>query len=280
MKCGEDYFYTLDGLQLYYQHCLPESHSRPRALLVIVHGLGEHSHRYRHVMEAMVSRQTGTAAYDLRGHGRSEGKRGHILSFRQYLQDLRQFLQLCRALHPEPCRFFLTGHSLGGLIALRYCMERSEYLSGVAVSGPALAVKLDVPAYKKFLARGFSFLFPSLSFQNEVHPHLLSRDPGIAEQYLSDPLVHHQASSRFYTETLKAMAEVRKGIAGLRLPVLFLQGEQDRIVDPETTLRVFQSIDLEDKTLKTYPGSLHEIFNDLDKERVFEDLLYWIQRHL
>ncbi|MBI1976026.1 MAG: lysophospholipase [Candidatus Omnitrophica bacterium] len=279
MKCSEDYFYTIDGLRLYYQHCVPDAGLSPKVVLIVVHGLGEHSHRYRQVMDAMAGRQMGAAAFDLRGHGRSEGRRGHIRSFRDYLQDLRQFIQLCKALHPQPCQFFLTGHSLGGLIALAYCLEKAESLNGVIVSGPALGVKLQVPGYKKFLASLLSAFLPSVHFQNEVHPHLLSRDPAVVEGYLSDPLVHHEVTARFYTETVKTMAEVQRNIPLLRLPVLFLQGENDHIVDPRAVQHAFQTIVFKDKTLYTYPGNLHEVFNDLDKERVFEDLYRWIQRH-
>ena len=280
MKCSEDYFYTLDGLRLYYQHCVPDAGQSPKIILIIVHGLGEHSHRYRNVMDAMVSRQMGVAAFDLRGHGRSEGRRGHIRSFHDYLQDVRQFIQLCKALHPQPCKFFLAGHSLGGLIVLSYCLERTEFLSGVIASGPAIGVKLEVPSYKKILASALSAFLPSIRFQNEVHPHLLSRDPLVVESYLSDPLVHHEATARFYTETIKTMSEVRRNISALHLPVLFLQGENDRIVDPKATEQAFQSIKLKDKTLRIYPNNLHEVFNDLNKERVFEDLYHWIQKRL
>ena len=277
MKCSEDYFYTIDGLRLYYQHCVLNA---PKILLIIIHGLGEHSHRYQNLMDAMVPRRMGVAAFDLRGHGRSEGRRGHIRSFHEYLQDVHQFIQLCKVLHPEPCKFFLVGHSLGGLIALAYCLERTEFLSGVVVSGPAIGVRLQVPNYKKILASALSTFLPSIRFQNEVHPHFLSRDPLVIESYLSDPLVHHEATARFYTETIKAMAEVRRDIPALRLPVLFLQGESDRIVDPRATEQAFRSIQFKDKTLLTYPNSLHEVFNDLDKERVFEDFYHWIQKHV
>lgn len=279
MKCSEDYFYTMDGLRLYYQHCIPDAGQSPKIVLMVVHGLGEHSHRYRNVMEAMVSKQMGVAAFDLRGHGRSEGKRGHIRSFREYLQDVRQFIHLCKTLHPQPCDFFLIGHSLGGLIVLAYSLENAESLSGVIASGPAIGVKLEVPAYKRILASALSAFLPSLRFQNEVHPHLLSRDPLIVENYLSDPLVHHEATARFYTETMKTMEDVRRNIPALRLPVLFLQGENDRIVDPERTREAFRAVQIKDKTLQLYPNNLHEVFNDLDKEQVFEDLRHWVQEH-
>lgn len=282
MKCSEDYFYTIDGLRLYYQHCVPDAGRggvTPSLLLIIVHGLGEHSHRYHHLIENMSSRGIGAAAFDLRGHGRSEGRRGHIRSFREYLQDTHQFIQLCQALHPKPCKFFLAGHSLGGLIVLSYCLERTEFLSGVIASGPAIGVKLEVPSYKKILASALSAFLPSLRFQNEVHPHLLSRDPLVVESYLSDPLVHHEATARFYTETMKTMAETQRNIAALHLPALFLQGENDRIVDPGATRQAFQVIGFKDKTLQMYPNNLHEVFNDLDKEIVFNDLYRWIQKH-
>ncbi len=282
MKCNEDYFYTIDGLLLYYQHCVPDTGRggvTPPLLLIIVHGLGEHSHRYRNVMDAMAGHQMGVAAFDLRGHGRSEGRRGHIRSFRDYLQDVRQFIQLCKALHPQPCKFFLAGHSLGGLIVLAYCLERTEFLSGVVASGPAIGVNMEVPGYKKILASALSAFFPSIRFQNEVHPHLLSRDPLVVENYLSDPLVHHSATARFYTEVIKTMTEVRRNIRALRLPVLFLQGENDRIVDPRAAEQAFQAIEFKDKTLRLYPNNLHEVFNDLDKEIIFEDLYRWIQKH-
>ena len=282
MKSSEDYFYTIDGLRLYYQHWLPESPRSPQALLVIVHGLGEHSHRYRNVIDALVPKNIGVATFDLRGHGRSEGKRGHILFFRQYLLDLQQFLNVSRALHPEPCRFFLLGHSLGGLIVLRYCLdfEKTEFLSGVIASGPAIGVRMQVPAYKKMLAKTFSALIPVMRFQNEVHPELLSRDPAVVEGYLSDPLVHQQVTARFYTETVHVMEEVRRNISQLRLPVLFLQGDEDHLINPQSTVQAFNRIQFKDKTLKVYPGNLHEVFNDLDKERVIEDMYHWMQKHL
>ena len=280
MIASEDYFYTMDRLRLYYQHWLPDTIQAPRGLVIIVHGLGEHSHRYRNVIDEVVAQRVGVSTFDLRGHGRSEGRRGHIYFFRQYLQDLDQFIKLSKALHPDPCRVFLLGHSLGGLIVLRYCLQKTQFLSGVIVSGPALAVKIKLPEYKKFFAKTFSALFPTIRFQNEVHPQLLSRDYKIVENYLSDPLVHHEATARFYTETLRSMEEVRRNIAHFRLPTLFLQGENDHLIDPEVTVQVFNEIQYADKTLKLYTGSLHEVFNDLDKELVINDLCRWIRQHL
>lgn len=253
-----------------------------RARLVIAHGLGEHSGRYGNLRERLAAKGISTWLPDHRGHGQSSGKRGHINSLDEYLLDLRQMLAIARKDMPETQKCFLLGHSMGGLIALNYAIKHPNKIDGVIASAPALAPASPVPKLKVLLGRIMSILYPTLAFNNELNPNLLSHDPAVVSDYTNDPLVHRQVTARWFTEISRAMSETGASAPELQKPVLLQVGSDDRLVAPEAVRQFFDNLSVTDKSLRTYHGLYHEIYNETAKERekVLKDLEKWLDEHI
>ena len=269
---------TADGLSLAAEH-----HLRPgcRAVVAIVHGYAEHMGRYSELLAAL-----GTAGYechllDLRGHGRSEGVRGHVLRFHDYLDDLEIFLShIDKVRAPEPGRTatprILIGHSLGGLISLQYVLRRPDAFAALAVSSPFLRPRMKLPRLKVGLASIASRLTPALLMQSDLQTRWLSHDPAVVAAYEADPLVFKTVNPRWFFEVRRAQQEVFEHAGEIRLPALVLLGSADPIADPETSRRVYERLGSADKHLEVYAGFLHEILNEVERARVVRDLLAWL----
>jgi len=263
-------FQTLDGLAL--SSCSYPCPA-PRARVVLVHGYAEHMGRYAHVIEALNGAGFEVHAFDLRGHGRSEGVRGHVLRFQDYLDDLDLFLaELPQATLPR----FLLGHSLGGLVSLRYVLDRPDAFVALAVSSPYLHIATDVPFLKEAVANAASHLAPTLLTKSPIEAKALSHDPAIVEAYIADPLIFKTFNARWFFEAREAQEEVLKRAGEIRLPVLMLIGSADPIAQPGRSKEVFERLGSADKTLKVYDGFFHEVLNEVGKERVVRDLAEWL----
>lgn len=263
-------FRTPDGLALSTWHYPAPA---PRARVVLVHGYADHVGRYPHVIEALTGAGYDVHALDLRGHGRSEGVRGHVLRFQEYLDDLDLFLA---ELPRDPLPRFLIGHSLGGLLSLRYVLERPDAFAALAASSPYLHLATDVPFLKEAVATAASHLAPTLLTKSPIEAKALSHDPVMVQAYVDDPLVFKTFNARWFFQARQAQEEVLERAAEIRLPVLMLLGSADPIAAPERGRRVFDRLGSPDKTLKVYDGFLHEVFNEAGRERVIGDLVEWL----
>lgn len=263
-------FQTRDGLAL--SACRYPSPA-PRARVVLVHGYAEHVGRYAHVIDALTGAGFEVHALDLRGHGRSEGVRGHVLRFQDYLDDLDLFLA---ELPEAPLPLYLVGHSLGGLLSLRYVLHRPDAFAALAVSSPFLHPAADVPWLREAVANATSHLAPTLLTKSPVDARGLSHDPAIVEAYIADPLVFKTINARWFFQVREAQEEVLERAGEIRLPVLLLLGSADPIAQPERGRQVFERLGSQDKTLKVYDGFLHEVFNETGRERVIGDLVEWL----
>lgn len=271
----EEYFITFDNLKLFYRYL---STKKPSASLVFVHGLGEHSGRYEDVIRRFSGTGYSIFAFDLRGHGRSQGKRGHIMSFGEYLKDLKYFMDIVANLSDRN-KIFLIGHSMGGLIVIRYSQEHSG-VSGLIMSSPLLKIKVQVPRLKSAVGRAVSKVLPWLSMTNEVDPSFLSHDPSVVQAYIEDPLVHAKVSARWFTETVDSMNKSFDFAHKITIPCLFLHAGDDRLADPEGTKSLFPLVSSKDKQMKVYEGFYHELFNERGKEQVFSDIESWLRREI
>ena len=188
----------------------------PRAVIAIVHGLGEHCGRYSHVGEALASRGHAVYAVDLRGHGKSDGRRVHIDGIADYDQDIGALLALVGERHDGLPRVLL-GHSMGGMLAMRYVLDHPGAVDGAIISSPGLAAhpELEPSAVVRITARILSKLAPRLLIDSGLKADSISRDPAVVRMYLDDPLVSSKVSGRWYTEILAAMADVRARAAEL-----------------------------------------------------------------
>jgi acylglycerol lipase len=256
------------GINIYYQAWVPEA---VRAVLVIVHGLGEHSGRYAQLAGFLNEKGFACFALDHRGHGRSGGKRG--------LDDLDQFWKIIRQKHPDKNTFAL-GHSLGGLISTLWALRRPDGLKGLIISSAAYAVKIEASPIKLALGRFFSRYAPSLSMSNGLDPNYLSHDPEVVKAYIDDPLVHDRVSARFYTSFTGAIDECQARAAELNIPILIMQSGEDRLVDPKGSELFYSRAGSQDKTLKIWEGFYHEMFNELEKDQVQGYAGQWLENHL
>ncbi len=270
-------FEGLDGCRLYYKAWLPDG--PPKAVLAIVHGVGEHIERYRNVVDCLVPGGYVLMGYDQRGHGRSEGQRGHINSWDEYRQDIRIFLDLARKIVPG-IPLFLYGHSQGSLEVLDYILRYPAGLAGAIISGTALEPKDAAPPLLVILAKIMSGIFPRFTLRVKLEGDSLSRDPLVARAYMEDPLVHWERSARWGTESLKTIQWIKSHASEIRLPVLFLHGGADSLVSVTGAEEIYEKIQYPDKTLRVYPQDLHEPHHDLDCLQVISDLGSWMEAHI
>ena len=278
MQHTEGKFNTREGLELYHQAWLPapKEHGEPKAVLTVIHGYGEHSGRYLNPVNYFVPRGFALYAYDLRGHGKSPGPRGHINRFDEYLSDTGAFLRFVRQLNPGR-KLFLLGHSLGGLIVSAYVENYpTSDLSGLIMSSAFLGFKTQVPAVKAAVGRVMSSLMPAMTMKNDLSAALLSHDPAVVAAYDTDPLNHHVGTARFLTEVTTAQARTLERAGEVKLPLLVMYAGDDQIADPECSRVFFERAASADKTTRRYDGYYHEIFNETNKEVVFKDLESWL----
>ncbi len=246
----------------------------PTAVVAVAHGLGEHSGRYARLAEALNRSGVACWAVDLRGMGRSEGRRGHLDRWQQWLDDFAAFHDLV-AERAGGLEVVPLGHSFGGVVVATAVLSGAVRPRRFVLSNPAFRPAVRVPGWKLAVGRAASGLVPTLTMGNEVDPGLLSRDPAIAVEYAADPLVHDRISSRLFTEWAAASEAALRGAGDLAVPCLLLVSEDDRIIDASGA-REFASRAGARATLLSYPGRYHEPFNDLEAEAVFADLVAWL----
>jgi acylglycerol lipase len=264
---------TADGLTLATRSWMP--HDRPKAAVLLVHGISEHSGRYAHVAARLLLHDYAVFAYDHRGHGRSEGTpRAYIDRFETLVEDLRRVVQWVEAEAPG-LPLFLLGHSMGGAIVARYVAEfGSEGLAGVILSSPALRIPENYPLRR--FAGIASRLLPRVAFPSP-NRGWLSRDPAVARAWDDDPLTFKGGTRpRTGFLLLHACADLLDHAEAFNAPLLLFHGTADRITDPEGTRALYEAAPAEDKTLTLYEGGYHETMNDLEKERVLDDLTAWL----
>ena len=268
-------FKTPKQQNIFHQCWLPEG--EVRAVIILVHGLGEHSGRYQNVINSLVPSGYAIHALDHLGHGRSEGVRKHVNRFDDFIETLHTFTGMVRVQYSgQP--IFLLGHSMGGLIASRYLLERQAEFNGAILSAPALKVDDSVTPLLIWVGRILSILLPRFGVI-PMGSAMLSRDPAVVQAYLDDPLVYSgKTTARLAAEIVTTMNYVRARMQNINLPVLILQGSADRIVHPEGAQAFLAGIDSDDKTLKIYEGWYHELFNEPEREAVLTDVLRWLEK--
>ncbi len=240
----------------------------PKASMLIVHGLGEHSGRYDHAGAYFAGRGIATSAFDLRGFGQSEGHRAYVETFDRYLDDVEQ--QLAWAGRPG-VPTVLLGHSLGGLIALSYAESDRSAPDLLVLSAPALAA--DVPVIKKVAAKLLSRVLPKLALPNDIEGEQLSRDPAVGEAYFADPLVHTKTTARLGAELFAAMDRAAARLDRLFVPAFVIHGGADTLVPPTASAPL---ANLANVQRRLFPQFRHECFNERDKEEALAAVADWV----
>ncbi|WP_024795445.1 alpha/beta hydrolase [Tomitella biformata] len=264
----------IDGTTLYWQTWTPAA---PRGLVVLVHGMGEHSSRYGHVAEALTAKGFAVHAHDHRGHGRSGGKRSFIDRMDNLVADIGIAFDHGRAAVPDG-PVVMLGHSMGGLSSALWAEDNRAKLDALALSGPLAALDAANPV-TRIAAKVLSAAVPSLPLI-AVDASALSHDPQVGADYRADPLIFAgKLPARTVGELAAGVAKVQANASKLTMPLLVQHGELDTLAPPAGSLELFEKAASTDKKRIVYPGMYHEIFNEVDRAQVLGDLTDWLEQH-
>lgn len=260
---------TGDGLTQLRRHWAAET---PRAALLLVHGIGEHSGRYEHVGGFLASRGIDTLGFDNRGFGQSGGRRAHVESFDEYLDDVGALLDERRLLGVP---VILMGHSLGGLIVSTYLVSGRPAPDLAILSAPAL--QADVPAWQRNLAPILGRVAPKFFMKSKIESELLSRDPAVQKGYEDDPLVFGGATVGLGRELFATMESTSASIEQIAVPTYVLHGEEDHLVPVEASAGLEA---LPNVTRRTWPNLRHEALNEPEQDDVMAEIVAWVDLQL
>lgn len=277
MRHATDSILGQGDVSIYTRHWLPDD--LPRAIIVLLHGYGEHSGRYEHVARRLCEHEFGVYAPDHRGHGRSEGRRVYVQHFDQYVSDLATNIALMRVTHAK-APLFVYGHSMGSLIALLYASQYQETLAGLILSGTALRLA-GVSSLTEPLVKLGARLMPSTRAIPPIALDSLSRDPAVRDAYKVDPLVDSGALRLgMVAEMVRAAGQCVEVLPTLRLPVLVLHGAADSLTLPSGAQIIGDLCGSPDTTVRVYDGLRHEVHNEPEQNQVLDDVAAWLDSHL
>jgi lysophospholipase len=272
----EGFFSGRDSTRLFWRSHLPAGDFSD--VIGIVHGYGDHSGRYARTAEALVNDGHGVLSFDYRGHGKADGRRGHVGEWTEFLDDLAVFWARVRQLASgKPT--FLLGHSHGGLMSTHFAARKPEGLKGLVLSSPYYRLAKNPPALQVFGARLVGTVIPFFQIPTGLTPQMFSRDPEWWKETTDDPLYGKTATPRWFVQHLKWQEQLSGLGPQITLPVLMLTGQNDPVASTPAAKGFFDTIASADKTYKEYPGMLHEIFAETGKEEVWADISRWISTH-
>lgn len=276
MKHNDFILKTFDGLALYAQSWHPEE--KARAVIGLVHGLGEHSGRYADLADRLTKAGYIIVAFDLRGHGRSEGQRGHTSSYNVLIRDIDSFQRKAREQFSQ-LPLFLLGHSLGGNLLLNYALRRKVKLKGIIVIGPWLRLVFKPSLFKIILGKLTNTIWPSFSQLTGLESEFICKNQEACEDREDDPLVHDRISARMFISVTQAGEWAIKHSFEFSLPLIIMQGGDDRLSSIEASREFANKVE-KDCTLKIWDGLSHEIHHETEKEKVFQYLVNWLEKQI
>ncbi|HEX7364613.1 MAG TPA: alpha/beta hydrolase [Dehalococcoidia bacterium] len=277
MKHKEGRFTGYKGLKLYYQVWLPDQ--KPKAVLLVAHGLAEHSGRYKNIVDYFVPKGYAVYALDHRGHGKSEGQRSYVDNFNDYIIDLKTYFDKVRK-ENRNTKIFLFGHSLGATIAVAYAPEHQDELDGLITSGASLVPSQTVSPALLAIAGVVSATLPKMGV-TLLDASTISRDQSVVDAYVNDPLVFRgKIPARTGAELARMWKQLPDQMPRIKLPILIMHGLADRLSDPRGSKLLYERVGSTDKTLKIFDDCYHEICNEPDREQVFIEMENWLTKHL
>lgn len=277
MKHQEGTFKGIRSLNIYYQSWIPDID--PKAVLLIVHGLGEHSGRYTNVVNHFVPLGFAVYGFDLVGHGRSDGGREQVERFEDFSDTLSTYFEMIRSWQPgKP--IFLLGHSMGGMISIYYLLENQSKFTGAIISAALIRVPDNISPMTVTLGKILSAIAPKAGIV-PLDPTGVSRDQKVVDAYINDPLVYQgKTPARLSAEMLKAMSRITAEAGKITLPFITVQGTADKLVNPGDARVLFDKASSTDKTIKMYDGYYHEVLNDPGHEIVLRDIEDWLSARI
>jgi alpha-beta hydrolase superfamily lysophospholipase len=278
----EGSFNSFDSTKIFYQGWKASGSIKSKATVLITHGQGEHSESYHRVISHFANKGYDFWAWDMRGHGRSEGIRGYAKSFQDYIQDYGLFLDLILQKIDRNKPLFLMAHSMGGLVQISELIKRNQGdFKAQTLSAPLLGVAVEVPAFKKHGAEILEKLLPKLALGNEIDNTLLTREPEVMREFDKDSLRHNKISSGVYLGFLRQIEKIKSQFSEIKIPTLFQCPEKDPVCSTEATKKMSDSMNADLVKFLIYgDGARHEMFNDLNRDEVFKDLEGYLESQL
>ena len=267
-----------DGTSIYWKGWVPD-HS-PKAVVHVIHGYAEHIGRYGNVIDELLPAGYAVFGNDHRGHGKSEGKRGHVRSFQEFIDDEKQFRrEVIQARFPK-MPYFILGHSMGSLIAMNYVEQNAVDVKGLVLSGTGSEPGTDIPKVLLTVTKILSKILPSVHVKSPLPPEFISRDMDVVKAYVDDPLVYNVITPRLAHEMNRYVVIGAQNAFKIQVPVLIQLGSRDTAFSGQKKL--FEMIGSKDKTFKLYEGLKHEVYNELaaDRMKVLADLRSWLDEHV
>jgi len=259
-----------DGLLLNFYHWIP---NKAKAAIVLSHGWNEHVGRYNKLAHWFAEQGYEVHALDHRGHGKSEGKRGHVRRWTDYARDLEQLRSTVKL-----DRQYLIGHSMGGMIGILHALDYPDSFAAVALSGPAADVSIPVPKFKQFLGRNMSAILPRLSITNEIDPYVVCSDKQVVEDYIADPLTHGKVTARWFNEYMQTIERVKLDAGKIQTPLGIWHGEGDELVEPWVSDNFFSALSMKDRQRTLVQDALHEILLEPNWTETADEMKNWLER--
>jgi alpha-beta hydrolase superfamily lysophospholipase len=269
---------TPNQLHLFGQQWLPDNKTEIKAVVCLMHGLGDHSGRYQTLVNGLIRASYAMVALDQIGHGKSEGQRGHVRQYDDLMDTIALLLAKAKGdYHAIP--IFLLGHSWGGNQVINFALRRKPVLAGVVAMSPWLELAFKPPIWKLWLGKGMNSLFPSFSQPNGLVVDFISRDPAVRQAYVNDPLVHNKISARLFTHTHLAAEWALAHAQEFPLPLLLIHGSKDGLISVEGTKAFARQLN-NNAVLRVFEGMYHETHNDIGKEAVIKMIIQWLDDQL
>ncbi len=277
MKHTENFWDSKTGQKVYGQSWLVDN---PKAVVGIVHGMGEHSGRYNYVVDALTAAGISVVSYDQMGHGKTEGKKGHVANYDMLLGCVGELSSKMMELVPAKPTFLL-GHSMGGNVLLNYLLRRNPKINGAIVSAPWLKLAFDPPAIQVKLAKVVSGILPGLVQSSKLDVNTISRDKAEVKRYVDDPLVHDKISTAFFVGVHEAGEWALDHAGDLKVPVLLYHGTGDKLTSHDAS-KAFAEKAGSNVTFNSLDGYYHESHNEApeDREKVLKMIVDWISGHV
>jgi len=247
------------------------------AVVVLVHGMGEHSSRYYEVAEKLTANHFSVVAFDHFGHGKTEGKRGHNPGFEAVLESVTKTIEKAKELFPKK-PIFLYGHSMGGNTVINYALRKKNELKGVIATSPFLKLAFEPPKVKLAIGKLLQKIAPSITLGNELDVNHISRDKIEVENYKNDPLIHDKISPNFSLTFIDTGKWAIENAHKLNTKMLILHGTDDKIIDYKGSEEFANNS--EKATIKLYQGGYHELHKDLCKKEMLQDIINWLKSQL